>query len=133
MKFYEKLASTLDAMRNCKKNNNQEWYEKHKATAEELVKQLPHGSGIDGKTIIDPDRCRKDLIIIESSYHCMNDVGMYDDWIDFELWIRPNFSGIDIDVKGRFSDRHGKYATTKDYLSDTFSVALQEDVDQQPN
>lgn len=133
MKFYKKLASTLQAMKSCKESNNQEWYEKHKAVAEELVEKLPHGSGIDAKNVIDPDRCRKDLIVIESSYHCMNDVGMYDGWIDFEVWIRPSFSGIDIDVKGRFSDRHGKYAATKDYLLDTFATALEEHVDQQPN
>lgn len=130
MKLYEKLGGIIEAIKNCEEVNNQEWIEKHTETLEKLIEELPHGSGIDADITISNERCRRDLIIIESSYHCMNEVGMYDGWIDFEVWIRPSFSGIDIDVKGRFSERHGKYAATRDYLLDTFATCLDEDADQ---
>lgn len=130
MKLYDKIGSVVQAIKSCDESNNQEWSKKHGHTLCDLINKLPHGSGIDGTTLIQTYKCRKDLIVIESSYHCMDGNGFYDGWIDFEVWIRPSFSGIDIDVKGRFSERHGKYATTKDYLLDTFATCLDEDVDQ---
>jgi hypothetical protein len=130
MKLYTKIGGIIQAIKNCEETNNQEWLEIHIQSLNELTEKLPHGAGIDGTTVVFLHKCRKDLIVIRSSYHCMDEVGGYDGWIDFELWIRPSFSGIDIDVKGRFSDKHGKYADIKDYLLDIFAIALEEDVDQ---
>lgn len=43
MKTYEKIAYTIDAIKNCQKNNNAEWEDRHIKTLETLVKTLPHG------------------------------------------------------------------------------------------
>ena len=127
-KVYQQLASSFNAMQNCEKSGNNEWYYKHEDTIHDIEKNnLPSGSGIDSGTQFDFDKSTDNKLVLNSSYHCMDEFGYYDGWIDFTVTVKPSLiHGLDINISGRFSDRNGKYADLKDYLLDTFYTALTE-------
>lgn len=122
MKVYQELASRISAYQNCITYNNTIWEEKHKEVIDEIIDSLPHGSGIDGKTECDITNSTDQKIIIESCYHCMNDNGYYDGWVDFKIIISASLSlGFNIKITGKF----GKYRSiVLDYLEETFAYAL---------
>ena len=123
---YQELISKIVAMQNCNKSENFDWYDRHELAIEEIENNnLPSGSGIDSGTRVNLDKTTANKLVIDSSYHCMNQDGYYDGWIDFTVTVTPSLlSDIDIDIKGNFSQRHNKYADVKDYLYDVFNMSL---------
>ena len=122
-KIYQELASKINAMANCEKSGNTEWYDKHEDAIQEIIENLPHGSGIDGTTSLDFDATTENKIVIRSEYHTMNEHGYYGRWISFTLTIKPSLQfGIDLKVTGNF----GKHQNLKDYLYEVFDNALNE-------
>lgn len=119
--LYREIASTLQAMSNCRRSGNQEWLERHEARLAELVDLLPSGSGIDCGTKIDADSCKPGKLVFTFSFHHMNESGMYDGWTDHVLTVTPSFDGIDLRISGR--DRDG----IKEYLYETYYQALTEE------
>jgi hypothetical protein len=125
-KVYQVLAYSFVAWQNCVKSGNKEWEDKHEETIKGIIDSLPHGSGIDGTTSFDFDESREEKLVINSSYHSMNDDGYYDGWTDIKLVITPSLAfGFNLKVTGSFPRR---YSDTKDYLHETFSYALSEEV-----
>jgi hypothetical protein len=122
MKLYQEFAGTIKALNNCEQSNNLEWYNKHSEKLDNMVdNHLPHGSGIDAKNEIDFDNCNNNKLVFKSSFHVMNDNGSYDGWIDFKIIVKPDLQfGFTLDVIGKF----GKHQDLKDYLSETFHQAL---------
>lgn len=121
------IASTLQAMRNCEKSGNAEWLVKHRERLEQIQRNdLPSGSGLDSGTTIDLDKSTSTKIVLHTSFHHMNDAGMYDGWTEHTLTITPAFGGIDIKIGGR--DRNG----IKEYLHEVFyyNLTAQRDVEQ---
>jgi hypothetical protein len=112
------IASTLQARENCKRHGNTEWYDRHSDALAQLAYLLPSGSGVDNGTSIDVDACKADRIVLQTSFHHMDESGGYDGWTEHAIIVRPTFDGIDVDVKGR--DRNG----IKDYLGELFAHAL---------
>lgn len=118
------IAETLAAHRNCVQSGNREWQAKHAARLAQLADRLPSGSGIDHGTTIDVDASTTDRVVLRTSYHHMNDGGMYDGWTEHRIVVRPSFiGGIDLAIGGR--DRNG----IKEYLFDVFAQTLLEPVD----
>lgn len=114
--FYGKLASAIQAKKNCEQSKNSEWFGKWSNKIEEMVSELPHGSGIDGTNRIEEDRCRPNKIVISIEFHHMDENGYYDGWTEHNVIITPAFgNSIDIQITGR--DRN----QIKDYLGDVFS------------
>lgn len=113
--FYGNLVSAIQAKKECEKNNNSEWFEKWSNKIEEMVSELPHGSGIDGTNRIEEDRCRSNKLVISIEFHHMDENGYYDGWTEHNVIITPTFSGIDVQITGR--DRN----QIKDYLGDVFA------------
>lgn len=112
------IFSTLQAAHNARKANNIEWINRHEDRLFELLNEfLPHGSGIDCKWTYDFKRA--DKITARSSYHQMDDNGMYDGWIDFEVSILSNW---DIRIKGKF----GRNQDTADYLHETIEYSIRQ-------
>lgn len=124
MKVYQKLAGKFNAYLNCIKNKNEQWEEKHYNSIISIINSLPHGSGIDGKTVFNFDESNLNKLVIDSSYHLMDDVGMYDGWIDFQVIIKPNWLGIDLKIKGKFGERQD----LKSIIGDIFYNALIEEI-----
>ncbi len=121
-KIYEEIAAITDARKRCIENNNIEWISKHEDRLKEIENNyLPYGSGIDNGCIIDLDKSTGEKIIINTSYHHMNDVGMYDGWTEHKVIIIASLiHGITIRITG--SNRHD----IKTYLYDLFYHSLYE-------
>jgi hypothetical protein len=121
MKVYTELARLLIARVNCEKSGNTEWHEKHSARIDEILEnKLPHGSGFDRKTTIYYTKSNDQKMVFYSSFHCMNENGYYDGWIEYKIIARASLScALTVDVIGR--EYHGGL---KDYVADCFRDAL---------
>lgn len=119
----ERIARTLDAYARCVERDNTEWRMKHEATLGDIERnQLPSGSGIDAGTTIDRGRSNLTRLVFRTSFHHMNEHGVYDGWTEHVVTARPTFIGLEIKVSG--PDRNG----VKDYLADVFLDALSSEV-----
>jgi hypothetical protein len=120
---YKRLAGTIQARLNCIQYNNTEWKDIHEETIKNIIKSLPHGSGIDGTTKIDLEKSTSEKIVIYSEFHNMNEVGYYDGWINFTLTIKPSLQfDTDLNITGNF----GRNQDLKDYLYEVFDSDLRE-------
>lgn len=75
--IYRELANRIQARLNCINKGDQEsavyWTGQHEKCIESLKDLLPSGSGIDSGISIDLINSTGEKIIIDSSYHAMND------------------------------------------------------------
>lgn len=80
------------------------------------------GSGIDSGYTLNGSTRRN--LIINSSYHCMDEHGGYDGWQDFKLLIdKENITEFKLQFTGY---RRQKYVyLLRDYLEDCFAYQLQ--------
>ena len=104
---------------------NKENKEAVKLTIEKLEEILPHGSGIDSDWYFEE---KENKIIASCSYHCMDDVGYYDGWVDFSLTIpknNPENFKLTFHTDYNGWNRIYKYML-RDYLEDIFAFAIQE-------
>lgn len=116
----EALASAIQARQNCQRRNNLEWFEHWTAQITDIAKDhLPSGAGIDSGSTVDLDRSTADRIVIHTSFHHMNEDGMYDGWTEHTVTVRPSFiGGLSLTVSGRNRNE------IKDHLHQTFDHAL---------
>jgi len=128
MKVYQDLSTTAEALNNCRKTNNTEWIEKHIERLNRIVhNHMPHGSGLDSEVTIDNEKSGDRRLVLYGSYHCMDENGCYDNWVDFTITVKPSLGhGFHTKIVGNF----GKYGFVKDYLYEVFDNALEEDVEQ---
>lgn len=121
LKLYQVLARHLNAMENCRESNNTEWLDKHHDSVARLVKDhMPSGGGFDSGTTVDLDASRGgEKLVFNTSFHHMDDNGMYDGWTEHAVTIKPCLLfGFDLKVSGR--DRRD----IKDYIAECFHAAL---------
>jgi len=128
--LYQEMALLVQAIWNCQKVGNIEWKEKHTERLEKMTADyMPSGSGIDIGTKIELADCTPEKLVFYSSYHHMNEVGMYDGWIDFTITVTPSLAnGIDINIIGDFSEEH---EDIDDYLFGVYDMALREEIEQE--
>ena len=113
--LYQHIASLLIARQNCIANGNTEWESNHSSSLESLQDFLPSGSGFDSGTTIDIDTVEDSrgvpCIVLSTSYHHMNECGMYCGWSEHTVTIRPAFDGFD-------GERHpsGEIRSLKDHF-----------------
>jgi len=125
-KVYKKLAQLIQARLNCIEKENDEWEEKHENEIDRIIKDhLPHGSGIDSDVIIDLDQSNGEKIVIHFSYHKMNEIGMYDGWVDCTITITASLVfeiNMDIDLDCDYYEDWGEEDELMlgDYLHDLF-------------
>ena len=120
MKVYQRLARLLDARQNCIESGNPEWQRSHEQAIEELAENyLPHGSGFDAGTTVDLERSREDRIVLQASYHHMNENGFYVGWTDHDIIITPSLT-FDYNLRITGRDRN----QTRDYIIDQFCYHL---------
>lgn len=124
-KLYQRIASALQAMENCRASGNDEWLSRHRDTITCLVANyMPSGSGIDSGTTIDLAASKPNRLVFDTGFHHMNDGGMYDGWTTHTVIVTPDLAtGFDIRITGR--DRN----QIKDYLGDVYAEALRADID----
>jgi hypothetical protein len=120
--LYKELAGTIQARLNCEKMGNWEWFSMHEKKIDDMARShLPSGSGIDSGCTIDIEKSTGNRIVIDSSYHTMSDMGYYGRWIDFTVTVKPDLiCDFTLTISGKF----GRDQDLKDYLYDTFDMAL---------
>ena len=125
-KVYQELASRLVALRNCNESGNEEWADKHEDRINEITaKHLPTGSGIDSGNKFDFDRSAPDELVIESSYHVMDENGFYNGWIDYTATVEPSLLfGATLRINGKF----GKRQDIKEYLEEIYTDAIHQEI-----
>ena len=125
-KVYQEIAGRIKAMENCEESGNLIWREKHKDVITHIQDNyLPSGSGIDSGCVIDPINAAGnysyETLTICSSFHTMNENGMYGRWIEFRIIVKPSLQfGFTLRIAGNF----GKDQYLKDYLLDVFNSYL---------
>jgi hypothetical protein len=125
MKLYQFIASTIDAReRTGKFDTNNEWYRKHCRVLELIEKGwLPSGSGIDNGCKLNLDESNMNKIVIEFSYHHMNDNGFYDGWTEHKITITPDLVfDISLKITGK------NINDIKDYFHEVFQHNLTQEV-----
>jgi len=119
--LYQLIARAGDAANNCAAQGNREWqqvWEELLAKCEEL---LPSGSGFDSGTKIEYASSSK--IVLQTSYHHMNEYGYYDGWTEHTVTVIPNLvHGFDLRISGRNRN------DVKEYIADVFCDALRSEV-----
>lgn len=118
--LFAEIARTLIARLNCIENKNGEWTARHEASLRSIANTfLPSGSGFDSKPQIDLEASKADRLVINGSFHEMNDAGYYNGWTDFQVVVTPSLAfGADIKVKGRMS------ADLREYIGEAYQCCL---------
>jgi hypothetical protein len=118
--LYRKLACLILAIDNCEFAGNVVWRDKHLATLETLVaKHMPSGSGFDEGTKLVLDDSSPDQLVFKTSFHHMNNNGMYSGWTHHTVTVKPSLTyGFTLKISGR--DRKN----IKDIIADEFQQSL---------
>ena len=124
MKVYEEIASRLNAAASCRKDSAcRDWEQKHLQRVEEVVREyLPRGSGFDNGTTISLEASTSEKLVFDTSFHHMNEGGMYDGWTSHQVVVRPSLVfGFSIRVTGKNRNE------VKDFIAAAFEQALNEE------
>lgn len=118
--LYQRIAQTAEAHNNCIRAGNAEWQQRRAEALDQMLDELPHGSGIDGQYSIVPEECNAEKIAFYCQYHAMNQDGYYDGWIDYKVTVKASLAhGYTLAISGNF----GRYQDIKEYLYDVYSIA----------
>jgi len=125
-KLYQALASRVTAMKSCERRGKQEWKSRHEAAITALVREyLPSGSGFDCGTTIDIDKSDgRRVLCFHTSFHRMNDCGMYVEWCDYTVKaVADLLCGFVVNARGRDIN------DLRVYVEESFRGALDQEVD----
>ena len=150
-KVYQALALAIEARANCKKemekiqsalasgdlsddarrSNHEthmlrrEWFNRHTDRIRRIVRDcMPSGSGFDSGCEIDLDNSTPDRIVVTTSFHHMNDGGMYDGWSQERVTCVPSLGhGIRVRVMVTERNRHTDDGW-REYAHEVFQSAL---------
>jgi hypothetical protein len=124
--LYMALASLVGAYGRCYLSGNEEWRDKHEERIEALVdRHMPSGSGFDSGTKIQLGRSSEEKLVFATSFHHMNDAGMYDGWTEHDVIVTPSLAfGFKLRITGR------NRREIKDYMHEMFDRILHEEVEE---
>ena len=119
-KLYQSLASAIDARTRCENTGNSEWFARWTDLIERIERtRLPSGSGFDNGTTVDLDKSSGERLVLNTSFHHMNEDGYYDGWTDHTITVKGSLVfGFDIRVSGRNRN------DIKGYISEVFQNCL---------
>jgi len=106
----QQIAIKCEGIKTANENFQSKFIEK----IHEYEKELPNGSGIDSGCKVDIENSGKNKVVIEFSFHHMNENGYYDGWTEHKAIFKPSLTGIELKITGK--DRN----MIKDYLHDLF-------------
>jgi Zn ribbon nucleic-acid-binding protein len=125
MKTYQYLANKIGSMKRCEKQNNVEWYDRHREDLLECVNRyLPSGSGFDAGTSIDIHKSSEERLVFETAFHHMNGDGFYDGWSNHSVVVKADLAcGFALRITGKDLNR------IKDVIADVFYDALNMEIE----
>jgi len=119
---YQHIAQLVLAIDNCKEKGNKIWEDNHTETIDSIVKKsLPCGGGFDCGTEFNFSESKPDRLVFTTSYHHMNENGMYSGWTEHKVIITPSLA-FDFDIRITGKDRND----IKTYMVDIYDAALRE-------
>ena len=122
--IYKELAILVQAFHNCFAGDYSEWSGIHEERIQKLMSDTaPRGSGLDNGTFIDVEKSTGNKLVLTTSYHHMNDNGMYDGWTDHSIIVTPSLTS-DFDLRITGSNRND----IKEYLYEIFSAWLRKEI-----
>jgi hypothetical protein len=125
IKRYIAIAKAVGCYNRCAASGNTEWEAKHRDAIETLCGGLPSGSGFDNGSHIELGQSTGEKLVFSTSFHHMNNNGMYDGWTEHEVILTPSLEmGYSLRVTGK--DRND----IKDYIAEQFGYVLDADVKQ---
>lgn len=121
----EKAEGLLDTGTDEERKHWEEMSAQHEKRIHDLVKEhMPSGSGFDSGTELDLDRSTDEMLVFTTSYHHMNEDGMYDGWTEHEVRVKASlWAEFHLRITGR--DRND----TKEYMYEVFGAALSQEVE----
>lgn len=119
-KLYIDIASTIAARLNCLNGQgSEEWLKKHEEQLRIYEAELPSGSGFDSGSHIDLERSQPERIYFTTSYHHMNENGMYDGWTEHSVVMTPSLQfGYSLHITGKNRN------DIKEYIHQAFAAVL---------
>jgi hypothetical protein len=117
LKTYQDIASKLGAMENCRKSGNDTWLMQHEQDIIRIVEnKMPSGSGFDNGTGLNWDKSTPEKLVFETSFHHMNENGMYDGWTAHTVTVTPSLQfGFNLKISGKNRNN------IKEYIVESFS------------
>ena len=104
--LYQVFARILEAQLNCSQSGNAEWEDKHRDAIERIMETAPSGLGLDNGVTFALQASTPEILVFTTSYHHMNDVGVYIGWTDHAITVRPSLAhGCTVSVSGQ--DKNG--------------------------
>lgn len=125
MKVYQELAQACGAYWRCVKSGNSEWQENWKDQIDSMLESFPSGSGFDRGAKLDLESSNDDKLVFTTSFHHMNESGMYDGWTQHVITVVPSLGlGYWLKISGRDRNR------IKEHIAEVFSFELDKEVEQ---
>lgn len=114
---YNTLAVLVAARLSCLGSNNEIWRDKHETRIKEILRdRFPHGAGFDAGCHLNFEKSTGERLVIITSFHHMNDVGMYDGWTEHDVIITPSLQfHVNLKITGRNKNN------IKDHIAELFS------------
>lgn len=101
---YMLLATLVQTRLNCQREpKNPEWEQKHGERIKQILRtDFPHGSGFDHGCHLDFDKSTGERLVIVTSFHHMDENGMYDGWTEHTIIVTPSLQfGFQLRITGR--------------------------------
>jgi len=129
---YDRLMERLESEGASKEevDNWNHYLEESDENIKHMDSLLPSGSGIDNGSSIDTGKSSNNKIVINSSFHFMDEHGYYDGWQDFKVVVKPSLM-FSIDVSLTRQGELGNYQSwllVRDYLWDVFDLCLRSEI-----
>ena len=124
MKQYIRLAQEICAYHHCRQTGHSQGMLLHEDNIDKLMHDAPHGSGFNNGTGINLDISHSERLELKTSYHHMNDNGMYVKWTCHNIIIKANLTNdFSIKVTGE------NYNNIKEYITDIFVDWLEQETE----
>ena len=121
----QSLAGIVGARNRCVTSGNADWQYNHEHKIDMLINdKLPSGSGIDNGNKLNYEKSTSKKLVIDSSYHTMDDNGGYEECVAFRVIVTASLQlGFNINIVGEFSSNKYTHGL-KEYLYEIYSQAL---------
>lgn len=125
--LFKILAMKTQAYKNAQRDGNTRLMEIHTETLERLARNfLPSGAGVDSGTQIDLERSNGNKLVLNTSFHHMDEHGGYDGWTDHSIIVTCSLvNDFQLHVTGKNRNQ------IKDVLYDRFDDVLRIELPEQ--
>lgn len=115
-----RLSELKQQISNCIDSGNTTWQYRAEGEFDQLMRTAPSGSGFDSGTLL--ELATDNTLIFNTSFHHMNDHGMYIGWTHHRIVVKAIFNGFDLRVTGK--DKRD----IKEYIGEVFYQWLSTEV-----